>query len=299
MQLTGADVDLHVVENPKNFSIAGFAKLTRIGNLVIIALAQYMTTAFLIADSTQLTSYLLSPRLFILSLSSVLIAASGYIINDYYDVKIDFLNKPERVVVGKVIKRRVVMVAHTLINFTGIALGYLVLPIVALVNFLSAVTLWWYSNRLKRLPLIGNLAVGLLTGLSIYIVELVFQSGNKLVIIYAAFAFGYTVIREIVKDLEDVKGDEAFGCRTLPVVFGIQKTKNIIYAIMMIIAAALSWTLNQEWSSFNNMLTIGNLVMLIMLTIFLHRADTVKHFHQLSSLTKLMMLIGVFSMILS
>ena len=286
------------MENPKNFSFSGFAKLTRIGNLLIIALAQYMTAIFIIADQSRQYDVLTDPKLFLLSLSSVLIAAAGYIINDYYDVKIDYINKPDRVVVGKVLKRRVVMVAHTMINFAGIGLGFLVSPIVAIINFLSALLLWLYSNQLKRMPLAGNLSVALLTGLSIYIVEIVFRSGNQFVLVYAAFAFGYTVIREIVKDMEDVKGDETFGCKTIPIVYGLRVTKWIILAFSLIFTMSLSAALISINSDFITILIVGNVAMLTMLMVLLYNADTVKQLHNLSTTTKIMMMIGVLSMIL-
>lgn len=286
------------MENPKNFSFSGFAKLTRIGNLLIIALAQYMTAIFIIADQNRQYDALTDPKLFLLSLSSVLIAAAGYIINDYYDVKIDYINKPNRVVVGKVLKRRVVMVAHTMINFVGIGLGFLVSPIVAIINFLCALLLWLYSNQLKRMPLAGNLSVALLTGLSIYIVEIVFRSGNQFVLVYAAFAFGYTVIREIVKDMEDVKGDETFGCKTIPIVYGLRVTKWIILAFSLIFTMSLSAALISINSDFITILIVGNVAMLTMLMVLLYNADTVKQLHNLSTATKIMMMIGVLSMIL-
>lgn len=285
-----------MVSSAKNFSLLGFAKLTRFGNLLIIALAQYFTVLFLVADRSDWKSFLYSEKLFLLSLSSVLIAAAGYIINDYYDVKIDYINKPDRVVVGKVIKRRIVMVAHTALNMTGIALGYMVSPMIAIINFGCALLLWLYSNQLKRLPLIGNISVALLTGLSIYIIEIFYQTNNSFILIYALFACGFTLIREIVKDLEDLKGDASFGCRTLPIVLGIRKTKNIIFLFSILFTTSISLLLfdNSEWQYY--WLITGNIIAIFILLILLSRADTVKHFHQLSTTTKIVMLLGILSM---
>ena len=170
-------------------------------------------------------------KLLLISISTVLIAAAGYIINDYYDVKIDFVNKPERVVVDKLLKRRVVMAAHSILNFAGIGIGFLVSFKIALINFLSALLLWLYSNHLKRLPFVGNVAVALLTGAALLVIAIYYQKNMFLVLVYAIFAFSITLIREIIKDIEDVKGDTVFGCRTLPVIWGIRKTKMIIYLL--------------------------------------------------------------------
>lgn len=281
----------------KNFSLIGFIKLTRIGNLLIIVFAQYFTSIFLVTNAQNWKIYLLDIDLFFISLSSVLIAASGYIINDYYDVKIDYINKPDRVVVGKVIKRRVVMVAHTIINFCGIGIGFIVSPIFAIINFGSALLLWLYSNQLKRLVLVGNLAVSILAGLSIYIVALLYQSYNPLLFIYAAFAFGYTIIREVVKDIEDLQGDEAFGCKTLPIVYGIRKTKGFLFLFNFLFGASLSYLLLNIASPFGLILMTGNIVLLTTLTIVLYKADTKKEFHQLSTVTKIIMMLGILSMV--
>ena len=285
-----------MVSSAKNFSLLGFIKLTRFGNLLIIALAQYFTALFLVVDDSNWKNFLFNKQLFLLSLSSILIAAAGYIINDYYDVKIDYINKPDRVVVGKIIKRRVVMAAHAMLNFTGIVLGFLVSPIIAIVNFGCALLLWLYSNQLKRLPLIGNLVVALLTGLSIYIIEILFWTDNALILIYTLFAFGFTLIREIVKDMEDLKGDATFGCKTLPVIVGIRKTKNVILTFSILFTLAISFLLYHymQWKYY--WLITGNILATTLLLFYLSRADTVRHFYQLSTLTKIIMLLGILSM---
>src|SRR5690606_34862812 len=109
-------------------------------------------------------SRLIDINLLLLVLSTLLIAAAGYIINDYYDVKIDYINKPKRVVVGRILKRRGVMVAHTILNFMGILIGFYLSIWVGIISVGSAFMLWWYSNQLKRLPFIGNFFIAVLTG---------------------------------------------------------------------------------------------------------------------------------------
>ncbi len=282
---------------PSNFSITGFFKLIRFPNLAIIALTQYFTAIFLVASGEEWKIALTDKGLMLLSLSTLIIAAAGYIINDYYDVKIDFVNKPERVVVDKVLKRRVVMMAHTFLNLTGIALGLLISYKIAVINFLSALLLWVYSNQLKRLPFVGNFSVALLTGLSLFIVAIYYQKNEFLVLAYAIFAFSITLIREIIKDIEDVKGDAVFGCKTLPVIWGIRKTKQIIYAFSAVFIALLFYLA----SLLNNQTLTMYFVMLIApiayLVYRLVKADTKKDFAYLSSFCKLLMLSGVLSMI--
>ena len=203
--------------------IESLLKLTRFGNLIIIALTQYFTAGFLIGMHT-----LNDVNLFFLSLSTVLIAAGGYIINDYYDVKIDYINKPDRVVIGKSITRRYAILFHIALSVAGIVIGFYLSWKIGGVNVLSVFLLWLYSNTLKRLPFVGNLTVAFLTGLAVIIVDLFYGKDNSLVLIYALFAFFMTLVREVIKDMEDLKGDNSFGCKTLPIVWGIRKKKILI-----------------------------------------------------------------------
>src|SRR6478735_5699187 len=180
----------------RQFTFFGFLKLTRFWNLMIIAMAQYFAVDFFI-DKSKIWDV----KLFILSLSTVIIAAAGYIINDYYDVKIDLINKPERVVIGKNITRRFAILFHSILSVTGVGIGFLLSWKVGAINFFSATLLWWYSNNLKRQPFVGNFSVALLTGLSVLIVNVLYGINSIEVIIYSLFAFFMTLIRELIKDM--------------------------------------------------------------------------------------------------
>ena len=269
-------------------------KLTRFWNLVIIAIAQYFVAAFLI---NLKGSVFFDWRLFVLSLSTVSIAAAGYIINDYYDIKIDLINKPERVVIGKSIARRYAILFHTIISSFGILLGLLLSWKIGAINFACVFLLWLYSNNLKRQPFVGNLVVAALTGLSIGLINLLYNRHDTLVIIFAFFAFLMTLVREIVKDMEDMKGDTTFGCRTLPIVLGIRKTKWVVYFIILIFSIVV-FTLNVQNSLlpvvyFNGFLLLPMTILMVRLA----KADTTKEFYQLSQLCKLIMLLGIISML--
>jgi 4-hydroxybenzoate polyprenyltransferase len=266
-------------------------KLTRFGNLVIIGLAQYCTAGFLIATTTLNDS-----SLFILATSTVLIAAAGYIINDYYDVKIDYINKPGRVVIGKSITRRYAILFHVVLSSAGVLLGLLLSWKIGAVNLVTVFLLWLYSNNLKRLPFIGNFVVAFLTGLAILIVDLYYHTGSALIIIYASFAFFMTLVREIIKDMEDLKGDVTFGCKTLPIMLGLRRTKFVIYFILLLFSATVL-ILNYFYQVMPlQYYTIFLFVPLLWLLYRLIRADTIRDFARLSAFCKVIMLMGILSM---
>lgn len=271
--------------------IVSFARLTRVWNLIIIALAQYLTAGFLINFNT-----ILDPRLFILSVSTLLIAAGGYIINDYYDIKIDLINKPQRVVIGKSITRRYAILFHTLLSFAGVALGLVLSWKIAAVNFACASLLWLYSNMLKRQPFIGNFVVALLTGIAIWLVDSLYKTGHMLIICYASFAFFITLIREIVKDMEDLKGDETFGCKTLPIVWGIRRTKYFIYGVLIVFLVTVALINFLIEALPLRYFIVFLLVPMIWFVVKLAGADTKRDFTWLSSFCKLILLLGILSM---
>lgn len=271
--------------------VGSLIKLTRFGNLIIIGLAQYFTAGFLVGVHT-----LDDIRLFLLSTSTVVIAAAGYVINDYYDVKIDYINKPERVVIGKSITRRYAILFHVVLSGMGILLGLYISWRIAALNVVSVFLLWLYSNSLKRLPFVGNFTVALLTGLSIWIVDVLYRTGSPLIVIYASFAFFITLVREIIKDMEDLKGDNTFGCKTLPIVWGLRRTKLVIYFILSIFSVIVV-VLNHFYKALPlEYYFIFLFIPLLWMIYRLVRADTKRDFTILSGFCKVIMLLGILSM---
>jgi 4-hydroxybenzoate polyprenyltransferase len=277
--------------------VTGSARLVRMTNLVIVALTQYLTRILLIGPRDDWKSIVTDIDLFVLALSTVCIAAAGYIINDYFDVKIDIVNKPERVVVGRYLKRRWAMGAHQVLNVVGAVLGLAVSPYIFMINVFSITLLWFYSERYKRLPFIGNFIVSLLTGLTLLILTVHYPPNRHLVFIYAVFSFFISLIREVVKDMEDIRGDEAHGCRTLPIIWGIRRTKTFLYSVIVIFVLTL-FVMARALQ--NNLLTLLFLLLLIpiaLLVMRLYQADTRRDFKEISGLCKIIMLLGLITMI--
>ncbi|HAS44232.1 MAG TPA: prenyltransferase [Microscillaceae bacterium] len=277
---------------------ASFFKLVRWQNLIIIIFTQYMVKLFLISPEQPLLQTLLEFPLFLISASTVIIAAAGYIINDYYDIKIDRVNKPERIIIGHKIQRRVALGAHFTLNMIGIGLGVWVDIKVGIINFCAGFLLWLYSNQLKRLPLVGNTVIAALTALVVIVMAVYYQKEQMVLFTFSTFAFFITMVREIIKDMEDVKGDATFGCKTLPIIWGIRRTKNVIYIFMSILMLVLLSTLFVYRNLFILYLVIFVLPSLFFLFLRLRRADTKKEYRYLSHFCKFIMLIGVLSMVL-
>jgi 4-hydroxybenzoate polyprenyltransferase len=278
--------------------LANLLRISRPLNLLILVFAQVMVAYFLIETTREGNPVLLDPHLWGIILSTSLIAAAGYMINDYYDVKIDYINKPNEVIVGKGMRRRWVIFLHSAINFVGIGIALWVDVWVGGVVFASAFLLWLYSNLLKRLPFIGNFVVAVLTGLSIFIVGAYYRDMDLVVFAYALFAFFINLIREIIKDIEDRQGDRKHGCKTLPIVFGFRKTKKIIFLIALVFVFSLVVVTLQinSLKLFLYFSIIG--VLFLWFLVKIYQADRKSHFEELSVLSKIIMITGILSMAL-
>jgi 4-hydroxybenzoate polyprenyltransferase len=280
----------------KTLSLRGLFRISRPINLLLIAFTQGMTAHFLIKTNDQGLSVLQDYRLYLLLMATVLVTAAGYMINDYYDVKIDLINRPNAVVVGKGIKRRVILVLHSLFNFIALGLGWAIAPRIAAVIFFAGVLLWWYCNGLKRKPFIGNFAVAFLTGLSIYLVGYYYQKNELFVFTYALFAFFLNLIRELLKDLVDQHGDQLHGSKTLPIVLGFRKTKQVIYSIAITFVGAIL-TVTFQLNDANLYFYFGGLGIIFCWFIWrIHISDRKEQFAQLSAIAKAIMFIGTLSM---
>lgn len=280
------------------YDFVGFLIASRIPNLLIIGATQYLTAFFLVSEYPQKLNQLTSQGFFMMVVSTVMIAAGGYIINDYYDQKIDMVNRPEKVVIGVMMRRRLALLAHFALTVGAIALGFYLNPKVGIVHIFSSFFLWYYSNQLRRITLIGNLVIAFLTGLTLLMVCIYLARNEVLVYIYALFAMSITLIREILKDMEDVKGDSSFGIESVPVIFGIRGAKIFIYLVIGISGAFL----------ISFLVTIDNWLVryyfIALLPIFfwfiykLILADRQKDYQSLIRFTNLIIVSGLISMIL-
>jgi 4-hydroxybenzoate polyprenyltransferase len=309
--------------------LGAFFRMIRWSNLVFIALTQCLFHFCVVMPSAIGTRFSfplqLNTHLFILlCLSSVLIAAAGYVINDYFDINIDQVNKPERMVVEKVISRRWALVWHLILSGLGIAIGvYLSLMMhnwfLAIANTACVVLLWYYSTSYKRRLLVGNVLISALTAwviLVLLVAELPgWWSGSindpleritaarlaRIGILYSGFAFIISLVREVVKDIEDMDGDHRNGCRTMPIVWGITPTKIFaaVWLVVLIAAVFISQLYVIQFGWWFSIIYIGFLVLAPLLMVFrkLLKANAVEHYSQLSREIKVVMLSGILSML--
>ncbi len=278
-------------------TIRSILQLIRAQNLLIIFASQIFIK-FSIINEFRFQSLLFDINFLKISIGTTLITAAGYIINDYYDVKIDVINRPLSVVVERVISRKQAIIAHSIITFVALLIGLSINVKIFIIFTLSSLLLWWYSNYLKKKPFWGNLSIACLSATSVLVMAVAYSKNTIPLYFYSSLIFTITLIREIIKDMEDLNGDKAYGCKTLPIVFGIRKTKGfIVLLLLLFILLILSTPLFLASTMIYSLFVILLLPLVTKFFFILPKADTIKQFHQLSSLCKWMMSIGVLSIL--
>ncbi|MFH0866408.1 MAG: geranylgeranylglycerol-phosphate geranylgeranyltransferase [Bacteroidota bacterium] len=303
----------------------GFFKLIRYPNLIIIVLSQYLFRYFILLPlikEEHIEPVFSHLNFALLVLSTVLIAAAGYAINDYFDIRTDRINRPHKIVVGRLISRRKAMLIHVAFNIIAVLIGiYLSYKVhsyrLASIHIVISVLLWLYSLKYKAYFLVGNLIVAFVSALTILIVWIFELYALKTIgqipitqmyllnfflWAYVSYAFITSLIREIIKDIEDLEGDKKIGCSTLPVVMGINRTKYVLLFLCLITIVSLGYV---AYSSQTKQLTLIFWYVILMLIIpFIYmmylilKAKNKPDYNFLSNITKFIMIAGVASMAL-
>ena len=289
-----------------------FFKLIRTKNLLIIALSQYLIRYAIIIPMTDSKS-LNDIQFFYLVISTIFIAAAGYIINDYFDTKVDRLNN-RKLIIDYSIKRREAILLHFLFSGIGVFLGFFLgwkVGIINLgfINLFCSIVLWFYSTRFKRAYLSGNLLISLLTSLVFLIIPLYeiipnpnTNSENAFYIIcgYAIFAFITTFIREVVKDFEDASGDSKMGYSTFAIISKKRAKKTIVFISVLLIVIIgyinVYQIIHEAYRSAAYVILAVELPMIYFL-IKLFKANDKKSYSKLSHIIKIIMISGILSIL--
>lgn len=297
-----------------------FLNLIRYKNLLMLAFMQLIFRyGFLKWQAIDLT--LADWQYGLLVLSTLLIAAAGYVINDIFDQETDSENKPNKVIVGKYISESKAYNLYAILNISGVAIGFYLSNVIMKPNFAAififiAATLYIYATSLKQMLLIGNIVVALILSVSVIIIGIfdIFpatDASNQLVMArlfsilldYAIFAFMINLLREIVKDAEDFEGDNQQGMQTLAVVLGVQKTAKLVFALSFIPILALLFYTNSYLvpnqligaTIYSFLFVLGPL---LYFSIKIWNAKSKTNFTHLSKLLKWILFFGILSILI-
>ena len=267
-------------------------------NIPIIALAQYLSAIFIMAREKRALTVLLDFNIFIIVIVSGLTIASGYIINNFYDSKKDLINRPNKSRIDHLVSQRTKLQVYFTVNFV-VALLAMLVSFRAVMYFSTYIFLiWFYSHKLKKYPIIGNLTASLLAILPFFAILLYYKNLYPEIFAHATFLFLLLLIREIIKDLENIKGDIANDYRTIPVIYGEVFAKKTITLLTIITIIPVYFLVEIYEVGFMDIYFYISLIILIFFLLLLWKANSKIQYLQLHIILKFLVVSGVFSIVL-
>ena len=267
-------------------------------NIPIIALAQYLSAIFIFSPEKRALSVVLDFNLFIIVIASSLTIASGYIINNFYDSKKDLINRPNKYQIDRLVSQRTKLQVYFTVNFV-VALLALLVSIKAVLYFSVYIFLiWFYSHKLKKYPIIGNLNAALLAILPFFAILLYYKNLYPQIFAHATFLGLLLLIREMIKDLENIKGDIANNYRTIPVKYGEDITKKIITILTILTIFPVYLLVETYEVGLMDIYFYISLVILLFFLLLLWKANSKQHYLQLHNILKFLVVSGVFCIVL-
>lgn len=266
-------------------------------NLFLIALAQYLAAICILSDKTYYDT-LLDYRLFLLILSSTLIIAAGYIVNHFYDLEKDWINRPYQALLNKRISQHFKLNVYMLLNVLGLASAMAVSYRACSFFVWYALLMWFYSHRLKKISFIGNFTAALLSVIPFAALFIYYFHFDWIIFIHACFLFLLLLAREIIKDFTSIRGDSICDYTTLPVVLGVPQTKRIA-ALIIVLTGVPGWLLTKAFrTGAMHYYFYFCLVALLISLAMLQRARSQREFAQVHHLLRSIIVLGIFSIAL-
>lgn len=279
------------------FKFLSIFSVVRIYNILIIVLAQYLTSIFILSDK-KLFDVIFDFNLFLLILCSSLSIASGYIINNFYDQKKDIINKPIKSKIDDVVKKSTKLYFYFILNFVVIFFASIISLRAVIFFSIYIFFLWFYSHKLKRLLFLGNLFYSLLTITPFFAILLYYKNIDLIIAAYALFLFFILLLKDITKDLKNLVGDFTENYQTIPVAFG-EDFSRIIISLITFINVILIINLFINFSDgYMNIYYGISLILLLIFTIKLYNSKKVSDYLELHNILRLIIGLGVFSIIL-
>lgn len=267
-------------------------------NIPIIALAQYLSAIFIMAPEKRALSVLLDWNLFLIVLASGLTIASGYIINNFYDSKKDLINRPNKSQLDRLVSQKTKLQVYFAVNFIVVFIAAFV-SLRAVLFFSAYIFLiWFYSHKLKKYPIIGNLTASFLAVLPFFAIFLYYKNFYPQIFAHASFLFLLILIREIIKDLENIKGDIANDYLTIPVKYGDGFAKKVITGLTLLTVLPLYFLVEIYDVGYMDIYFYISMIVLVFFLILLWQSDSKTHYLRLHNLLKFIIVTGVFCIVL-
>ena len=267
-------------------------------NILIVVIAQYLTSIYILAYNKPLREVILDINLLMLVLASAATIAGGYIINNFYDSEKDLINRPQKSMLDRLVSQNTKLSFYFVLNFVAVIMASAVSFKAVLFFSIYIFAIWFYSHKLKKLPIIGNITSAILTITPFFAIFMYYKNFESAIFVHAAFLFLIIAMRELIKDLENIKGDLALNYKTIPIVYGVRASK-IMLTILSILTLIPTYFLVSKFE-------IGKMdyffylsvVLLSVLLLLLWRSNSKTQYLLLHNILKFIIVAGVFSILL-
>jgi len=274
-----------------------FLSVIRGYNILVLIVAQYLAAIFIFSPSKTLRNTLFDLHLLYIILATICVVASGYLINDFYDAKLDRINRPLKARIDNYVRQSTKLKLYFILNFIGVVFGFLISARAALFFAIYIFAIWCYSHKLKKYPLLGVLSATMLTILPFFAVFVYFKNFSSIIFMHASFLFLVIMIRELLKDLQSMKGAVIHNYDTFPIVYGEKKTKLVCLFLLTLTVFPIVILFSFPALSYMRYYFYIAFIVFFFLGIYLWKSSELKHYRMMHNVLKILLLIGVFSII--
>lgn len=278
--------------------ILSFISVVRGYNILILVIAQYLTSMFILAPEQPLGDVLFDANLFFLVLSTASVVAAGYIINNFYDSEKDFINRPQKTMLDRFVSQRTKLSVYFILNLAGIFFASYVSFRAVVFFSVYIFMIWFYSHRLKKILFLNNLVASVLTITPFFAVFVYYKNFESVIFVHATFLYLIIVMRELVKDLENMKGDIVQGNKTIPIVYGERLSKALLIVLALFSYLPVFLLISYFEIGQMDIFFYGVLILLILFLLILYFSKARWQYLLLHNILKFIIVAGVFSILL-
>ena len=271
--------------------------LVRGYNILVLIAAQYLAAIFIFSPEKSVKYVVFDQHFLFLIIATLCVVSSGYIINNFYDVRLDLINRPIKTNIDAYLKQETKLTLYFSLNFIGFFFGYLISWRAALFFAIYIFGIWFYSHKLKKYPIVGLLAVTILTVFPFFAAFVYYMNFSKIIFVHAFFLFLVIMVRQLVKNLENLKWAIANNYDTFPVVYGEIKTKQFCNFLLLLTMIPAVFLLNYQELGYMKYYFYLSMVVLIFIGFFLWRSSSKNEYRLIHNILKILLLIGVLCLV--
>ena len=276
----------------------GMFSVIRGYNILVVVVAQYITSVYIFAHNKPLREVVFDVNLFMLVLASAATIAGGYIINSFYDSEKDLINRPQKSMIDRLVSQNTKLSFYFVLNFLAVIMASYV-SFNAVIFFSAYIFgIWYYSHRLKKLPFIGNITSAILTITPFFAIFIYYKNFEPVIFVHAIFLFLIISMRELTKDLENIKGDLALGYKTIPIVYGETISKRMLTILSAFTLVPAYLLIFKFEVGRMNLFFYFSMALLLVFVFMVWKSSTKMHYLILHNILKFIILSGVLSVML-